>query len=105
MAISWRRGCAGALALLVSALLLVGLLAAVGLIVGLRQPNRIWVLPAGSGYFAIGRISSRECHRVQAQGALIDCMDGYGAILYLPHMDPAGYGAEHMLFFIPDSSS
>jgi hypothetical protein len=102
---NWRRGCVAALALLVSALLLVGLLAAVGLIVGVRQPNKIWVVPAGSGYFAIGRIYSRECRRVQAQGALIDCIDGYGAILYLPHSAPGGYGAEHTLFFIPDTSS
>ena len=105
MGSSWRRGCAGALALVLSALLLVVLLAAAGLFVGLRQPNKIWVLPAGSGYFAIGRIASRECHRVQAQGAVIDCIDGYGAILYLPHTAPGGYGAEHTLFFIPDSSS
>lgn len=105
MAISWRRGCVGALALLVSALLLVGLLAAVGLIIGVRQPTKIWVIPAGSGYFAIGRIYSRECRRLQAQGALIDCIDGYGAILYLPHSGSRGYGTEQRLFFIPDSSS
>jgi hypothetical protein len=105
MAISWRRGCAAALALLVSTLLLVGLLVAVGLIVGLRQPNKIWVIPTGSGYFAIGRIYSRECRRLQAQGALIDCIDGYGAILYLPYSGSRGYGVEHTLFLIPDSSS
>ena len=105
MRVSWRRGCVGALALLISALLLVSVLVGVGMIVGLRQPNKIWVIPAGSGYFAIGRIYSTECRRVQAQGALIDCVDGYGAILYLPGTGPGGHGAEHMLFLIPDSSS
>jgi len=103
MTILWRRGCVGALALLISALLLVSVLAGVGMIVGLRQPNKIWVIPAGSGYFAIGRIYSNECRRLQAQGALIKCVDGYGAILYLPGTGPGGYGAEHMLFLIPDS--
>jgi hypothetical protein len=105
MKILWRRGCVGVLALLISALLVVSVLAGVGMIVGLRQPNKLWMIPAGGGYFAIGRIYSKECRRIQAQGALIECVDGYGAILYLPHAGPGGYGAEHMLFLIPDSSS
>ena len=105
MIISWRRGCVGAFALLLSTLVLVSVLVGGGLVVGLRQPNKIWVVPAGGGYFAIGRIYSRDCRRLQAQGALIDCVDGYGAVLYLPRTGPGGYGAEHTLFLIPDSKS
>jgi hypothetical protein len=102
MSALWRRGGMGLLGALLGIFLLVSVLAGAGIMFGLRQPGRIWAAPVGRGYFAIGRIVSNECRRMQARGSLVRCAQAYGAVLYLPHTGSGGYGVEYTLFAIPD---
>jgi hypothetical protein len=88
---------------LLAALVLVTALAGVGILVGVRQPGQLWAVPVGQGYFAIGRIVSKECLRRRAQGVPVVCAEGYGAVLYLARARPGGSGVEHLLFLIPDA--
>ena len=95
----WRRGCVWLLAVPMSALVLVCVLAGVGLLVGLRQPGEVWAVPMQRGYFAIGRIvGSADCRRLRARG--FACSRQYGAVLYLPNSRPGGHGVEYTLFTI-----
>ena len=97
----WRRGCVWLLAVPMSALVLVCVLAGVGLLVGLRQPGEVWAVPMQRGYFAIGRIvGSADCRRLRARG--FACSRQYGAVLYLPNGRPGGHGVEYTLFAIPE---
>lgn len=101
MAGRWRRGCAWLLAVPISALVLAGVLAGAGVLVGLRQPNQVWAVPIRRGYFAIGRIvGSADCRRQRAHG--FACSRQYGAVLYLPTSGPGGHGVEYTLFAIPE---
>jgi hypothetical protein len=102
MSARWQRGCVWLLGALLGMLLLVIALAGMGIWVGVRQPSHIWAVPIGGGYFAIGRIVSNECRRMQARGSLVRCPQDYGAVLYLPHAGPGAYGVEYTLFAIPD---
>jgi len=79
-----------------------GVVGGIGIMIGVRQPGQIWVVPVGQGYFAMGRIVSNECLRMQARGAQVDCPQNYGALVYLPRSRPGGYGAEYTIFAIPD---
>ena len=99
MAVYWRRGCVWAVGMLIGTLVLLSALAGIGIIVGLQQPDHIWATPVGGGYFAIGRIASKECLRLQARRPDIQCPQTYGALLYLSH---AGHGVEYTLLAIPD---
>ena len=101
MASRWRRGCVWLLAVPMSALVLVCVLAGVGLLVGLRQPGEVWAVPMQRGYFAIGRIvGSADCRRLRARGFV--CSPQYGALLYLANSGPSGHGVEYTLFAIPE---
>jgi len=101
MASRWRRGCVWLLAVPISALVLVCVLAGVGLLVGLRQPGEVWAVPMQRGYFAIGRIvGSADCRRLRARG--FACSRQYGAVLYLPNSRPGGHGVEYTLYTIPE---
>jgi hypothetical protein len=97
-----RRGCVWLLGALIGILLLASALVVVGILVGVHQPGQIWAVPVGRGYFAAGRLGNPECRRLQARGAQVDCPRVYGAVIYLPHMGPGGYGVEYTLFAIPD---
>ena len=97
----WWRGCVWLLAIPLGMLVLVCVLAGAGVLIGLRQPGGVWVVPVQRGYFAIGRIvGSADCRRLQARGVV--CSRQYGALLYLPGSEPGSYGVEHTLFAIPD---
>jgi len=101
MARAWRRGCAGLLLAVLSTMLIAGVLAGAGLIVGIHQPGQLWVSPVSRGYFAIGRIvSSADCLRLRARG--FRCTPQYGAVLYLPYSLSGRHGTEFTLFSIPD---
>jgi hypothetical protein len=98
----WQGGCLWLLVALLGMLLFLSALAGAGIMIGLRQPGQLWVVPAGGGYFAIGRIVSNECKRLQARGFLVECPQVYGALLYVPRTHPGGNGVEYTLFAIPD---
>jgi hypothetical protein len=100
-ATEWR-GCIWLLGVLVATLLLVSTLAGIGIMVGVRQPGQLWAIPVGQGYFAIGRLVSQECIRMQARGMRVHCARDYGAVLYVSHVGAGGYGVEYTLFAIPD---
>lgn len=101
MAGRWRRGCMWLLAVPLSAIMLVCVLAGAGVLVGLRQPGEVWAVPMRRGYFAIGRIvGSADCRRLRARG--FACSRQYGAVLYLPNNGQGGYGVEHILFAISE---
>jgi hypothetical protein len=102
MSIHWRRGCVWLLGALLGSLLLLSALAGAGIMFGIRQPDKIWVVPTRQGYFAIGRIASNECRRMQARGVVARCVYQYGAVLYLPHSGQGGSGVEYTLFALPD---
>ena len=104
MVIRWWRGCAGVLLVVFSALLVAGVLAGLGVVVGMRQPGQLWAVPLSRGYFAIGRIvSSADCSRMRARG--LRCTPQYGAVLYLPYSLSGRHGTELTLFAIPDPQS
>jgi hypothetical protein len=97
-----RRGCVWLLGALIGTLLIVTALAGIGVMVGVRRPGQLWVVPMGQSYFAIGRLVNQECRRLQARGTPVQCARDYGAVLYLPHAGADGYGIEYTLFAIPD---
>jgi hypothetical protein len=104
MARGWRRGCVGLLLVMFSTMLLAGVLAGVGLMVGVRQPGQLWAVPVSRGYFAIGRIvSSADCRRLRARG--FRCTPQYGAVLYLPYSVSGRHGTEFTLFAFPEPQS
>jgi len=97
----WRRGCVWLLAVLLSMIILVSVLAGAGILIGLRQPGEVWAVPMRRGYFAIGRIvNSADCRRLRARG--FACSRQYGALIYLPRSVPGGHGVEYTLFAIPE---
>jgi hypothetical protein len=102
MSVGWRHGCGWLLSLLLGTLLLVSILAGAGVMFGVRQPGQIWAVPIQRGYFAIGRIASNECRRMQARVTVARCTWQYGAVLYLPHTGAGGSGVEYTLFALPD---
>jgi hypothetical protein len=104
MAIRWWRGCAGLFLAVFSTVLLAGMLAGVGMVVGVRQPGQLWAVPLNGGYFAIGRIvSSADCRRLRARG--FRCTPQYGAVVYVPYSASGRHGTEFTLFAFPDPQS
>jgi hypothetical protein len=97
----WRRGCLGLVMALLGLVIVVGMLAGVGVLVGSRQPGGIWAVPLSRGYFAIGRlVSSADCRRLRARE--LGCAERYGAVLYLSGAGADGHGVEYTLFALAD---